>query len=103
LRAKIGASFGWRIARDLRISLNAAYARELLDSETDIEAGFVQYPGVGKFKVTAPSTPENILEVGPALEYRLSQNAVLSLGYNFVTDLEDQTAHRLNAAFQWRF
>ncbi|MDR1497651.1 MAG: autotransporter-associated beta strand repeat-containing protein [Puniceicoccales bacterium] len=109
LRLKLGTSANYFVKtgadrRDLRLSLNIAYAYELQDTDTDITAAFIGGDG-SKFTVKAPSTPENVLQIGPSASLTLPgfKDAAVQFGYTFETDFKHRTAHQLNAAFRLRF
>jgi autotransporter-associated beta strand protein len=107
LRAKIGTGINWQVPTEanftLRVGLSAAYAYELLDDEVDMEARFANDYSGNKYKVSAAASPENLMQIGPVIEFGFDENKSLTLGYTFEYDFEDQTAHHLNATFRMRF
>ncbi|MDR2981659.1 MAG: autotransporter-associated beta strand repeat-containing protein [Puniceicoccales bacterium] len=107
LRAKIGTGINWQVPTGadftLRVGLNAAFAHELLDDEVDMEARFANDYSGNKYKVSAVASPENLVQVGPMIEFGFDENKSLTLGYTLEYDFEDQTAHHLNATFRMRF
>ncbi|MDR2981222.1 MAG: autotransporter domain-containing protein, partial [Puniceicoccales bacterium] len=107
LRAKIGTGINWQVPTgadfSLRVGLNVAFAHELLDDEVDMEARFANDYSGNKYKVSAAASPENLMQLGPMIEFGFDENKSLSLGYTLEYDFEDQTAHHLNATFRMRF
>ncbi|MDR2512518.1 MAG: autotransporter domain-containing protein [Puniceicoccales bacterium] len=106
LRAKIGTALTWVGAKggsfDTRLSLNFAYARELLDTDVGIGARFARATHGNSFKVDARATPADVLQIGPSAEFARG-DASISFGYNFETSFDGETAHQLNATFRLRF
>ncbi|MDR1816647.1 MAG: autotransporter domain-containing protein [Puniceicoccales bacterium] len=103
LRAVAGAALEWTPSEFLRLTLRAAYGRELIDTIAPVKSTFRDYAAAGKFKVNAPAVSENYLEAGPAIEFVFDPSASLRLDYTYQTDLGRQNAHRLNAALTFRF
>ncbi|MDR1497235.1 MAG: autotransporter domain-containing protein [Puniceicoccales bacterium] len=102
LRVRVGGAVRWRFLPDAHLSLNLAYARELLGTDTEIKARFTA-AGLPKFRVNAPALAENAIEAGPSLDVKLSDATAISAGYFFESNFADRTAHHFNASFQWRF
>ncbi|MDR3229240.1 MAG: autotransporter outer membrane beta-barrel domain-containing protein, partial [Puniceicoccales bacterium] len=113
LRAQIGGALSCQASLishvGVRLSLNFSYARELLDTKTKIHARFADNAnnaGGGApafFDTRVVSTAQDIVQVGPSLEFAFSPNTTLTIGYTYGSDLRDQTANRIHAAFHLRF
>jgi cyclophilin family peptidyl-prolyl cis-trans isomerase/uncharacterized protein with beta-barrel porin domain len=100
LLGRVGSSFAWRASNDISLRLTAAYVHELCDSDVTAEVRFI---GAGKTTTDLRSTFERRVEVGPSIDYTLNSQISFGLGYTFASDLEDQTAHRVQASFILRF
>ncbi len=104
LRGTIGATLGWRASDNLRISLDASFSHEFLDSDTDIDATFASGELAGTaFSSTAYLTDENTIRVGPRVDYRIDDTWSVSGGYSYETDLDDTVTHSANVGFRARF
>ncbi|MDR0534827.1 MAG: autotransporter domain-containing protein [Puniceicoccales bacterium] len=103
LRGKAGLEGAWFPTQNLFFSLFASYSHELLDSEAAIKGRFLEFSGMEKFKIKAPSTSEGILQAGLQFTQRLHTNVTVSLGYAYSADLDSMTAHTVSANFQWKF
>ncbi|MDR1497967.1 MAG: 2-hydroxyacyl-CoA dehydratase [Puniceicoccales bacterium] len=109
LRAGLGTTFAWTPVRAdtglARVSLDIAYAVELLDDDTVVAARFVDpaLAAAPRLRTRAAATAENTFRVSPAVEIALARNAALHLAYAYETDLRSQTAHHFNAAIRLRF
>lgn len=104
LRGTIGATLNWLPTADWRFTLEAALRREFLDSDTDVEAKFVRgaYAGMSAAS-TAYFGDENVISVGPRVEYRINSEWAVSAGYTLESDLDNTTTHSANVGVRCRF
>ena len=104
LRGKIGATLSWRASDRIRISLDASFSHEFLDSDMDIDAAFASGDLAGTaFSSTAYLMDENTISVGPRVDYRIDDTWSVSGGYSYETDLDDTVTHSANVGFRARF
>ncbi|MBP3302485.1 MAG: autotransporter-associated beta strand repeat-containing protein [Opitutales bacterium] len=104
LRGKIGATLSLRASERLRISLDASFSHEFLDSDIDIDAMFASGDLAGTaFSSTAYLMDENAISVGPRVDYRIDDTWSVSGGYSYETDLDDTVTHSANVGFRARF
>ncbi|MBR5622977.1 MAG: hypothetical protein IKW49_07315 [Opitutales bacterium] len=104
LRGTIGATLNWLPTADWRFTLEAALRHEFLDSDTDVEAKFVRgaYAGMSATS-TAYFGDENVISVGPRVEYRINSEWAVSAGYTLESDLDNTTTHSANVGIRCRF
>lgn len=102
-------AFGLRLAQQwmadtgatIEPVLYAAYAREVLDSVSRVEARFAEAP-VAAFLVDGPETDRDRFLAGAALSTRLTGRAALTLAWD--ADIADSdTAHTLSAMLRYRW
>ncbi|MDR2429748.1 MAG: autotransporter-associated beta strand repeat-containing protein [Puniceicoccales bacterium] len=107
LRAKLGTGLNWQVPTgadfSLRLSLELAYAYELMDSKVAIRGRFAGDSSGNGFSAKVASLPEHSLQVGPAAEIGFDENTSLRLSYLLEHDLKEQVAHRVNATLRVRF
>jgi outer membrane autotransporter protein len=106
LLLRVGATLEYqtRVAsKPLRLALTLSYGRELLDSEVDLRASFLGYSQNTRFEQTAATTPEDILQITPQVEFQFTRALSVQLSYTFDSDFADRTAHHLSAGVNWRF
>ena len=104
LRGTIGATLNWLPTADWRFTLEAALRHEFLDSDMDVEAKFVRgaYAGMSATS-TAYFGDENVISVGPRVEYRINSEWAVSAGYTLESDLDNTTTHSANVGIRCRF
>lgn len=104
LRGTIGATLNWLPTADWRFTLEAAFRHEFLDSDSDIDAKFIggAYAGMDA-SATAYFGGEDVISVGPRVEYRINSEWSVSAGYTFETDLDNATTHSANLGVRCRF
>jgi autotransporter-associated beta strand protein len=106
LSAKVGVAATYSFANlaefvpQLKIGLDLAYARELLDDKANFDTRLAS--DVWR-RVDAAALSENVIEIGPSLDVSFGQHIGLQFGYRFKTDFSDQTSHSLNATLRVRF
>ena len=104
LRGKIGATLSWRASERTRISFDASFSHEFLDSDMDIDATFASGDLAGTaFSSTAYLMDENTISIGPRVDYRIDDTWSVSGGYSYETDLDDTVTHSANVGFRARF
>ena len=107
LRAKIGTGINWlvpvRQLRTFRVSLDVAYAYELLDTDLDLDGRFATDFSGRSFSISVPEQSRHILQLGPTVDVGLTERMNFQLGYRFESNFEHQTSHHLNATFRVRF
>ena len=102
LRARIGCAFSWDFAlasTAVRLGLDVAYSRELLDDEIDVDVR----SGSDEISETAAALPEDVFSIGPTLDVALTASASVYAGYAFQAGTDSSTAHRANVGFRLRF
>lgn len=102
LRARIGCAFSWDFAlasTAVRLGLDVAYSRELLDDEIDVDVR----SGSDEISETAAALPEDVFSIGPTLDVALTASASVYAGYAFNAGTDSSTAHRANVGFRMRF
>ena len=102
LRARIGCAFSWDFAlasTAVRLGLDVAYSRELLDDEIDVDVR----SGSDEILETAAALPEDVFSIGPTLDVALTASASVYAGYAFQAGTDSSTAHRANVGFRMRF
>ena len=102
LRARIGCAFSWDFAlasTAVRLGLDVAYSRELLDDEIDVDVR----SGSDEISETAAALPEDVFSIGPTLDVALTASASVYAGYAFNAGTDSSTAHRANVGFRLRF
>ncbi len=106
LRASIGASlaitFPWS-ERNVRVNLDFAYSRELLDTETDIDYSMPGISASEKYSVSAPTFAEDTFSIGPRFLVELDRNASVYAGYRFEMSTDSDIAHSVNIGYRKRF
>lgn len=104
LRGTIGATLNWLPAEDWRFTLEAAYRHEFLDTDSDIDAKFIggAYAGMDA-SGTAYFNGEDVISVGPRVEYRINSKWAVSAGYTFESDFDNATAHSANLGVRCKF
>jgi autotransporter-associated beta strand protein len=104
LRLRAGATLVWEPSKSpARLMLTLAYAREMADENVSLRSRFAAFPEMNKFGVSAPSISGDSLQIAPAAEFAIGNEATFSVGYSFSTDFRDSTAHGFNATFRVRF
>ncbi len=102
LRARIGCAFSWDFAlasTAVRLGLDVAYSRELLDDEIDVDVR----SGSDEISETAAALPEDVFSIGPTLDVALTASASIYAGYAFNAGTDSSTAHSANVGFRMRF
>ncbi|HIV04331.1 MAG TPA: autotransporter domain-containing protein, partial [Candidatus Spyradosoma merdigallinarum] len=102
LRARIGCAFSWDFAlasTAVRLGLDVAYSRELLDDEIDVDVR----SGSDEISETAAALPEDVFSIGPTLDVALTASASVYAGYAFNAGTDSSTAHSANVGFRMRF
>ena len=106
LRASIGASlaitFPW-LERNMRVNLDVAYSRELLDTETDIDYSMPGISASEKYSVSAPTFAEDTFSIGPRFLVELDRNASVYAGYRFEMSTDSDISHSVNIGYRKRF
>ena len=103
LRARIGCAFSWGFdvaGARWRVGLDAAYSRELLDDEIDVD---VTASDGSRISETAAALPEDVFSIGPTLDVALTASASVYAGYAFQAGTDSSTAHSANVGFRMRF
>ena len=103
LRARIGCAFSWGFdvaGARWRVGLDAAYSRELLDDEIDVD---VTASDGSRISETAAALPEDVFSIGPTLDVALTASASVYAGYAFQAGTDSSTAHSANIGFRMRF
>ena len=103
LRARIGCAFSWDFAlasTAVRLGLDVAYSRELLDDEIDVD---VTASDGSRISETAAALPEDVFSIGPTLDVALTASASVYAGYAFNAGTDSSTAHSANVGFRLRF
>ena len=103
LRARIGCAFSWGFdvaGARWRVGLDAAYSRELLDDEIDVD---VTASDGSRISETAAALPEDVFSIGPTLNVDVSVSASVYAGYAFNAGTDSSTAHSANVGFRLRF
>ena len=103
LRARIGCAFSWDFAlasTAVRVGLDAAYSRELLDDEIDVD---VTASDGSRISETAAALPEDVFSIGPTLDVALTASASVYAGYAFQAGTDSSTTHSANVGFRMRF
>lgn len=103
LRARIGCGFSWGFevaGARCRLGLDAAYSRELLDEEIDVE---VTARDGTKISEKAKALPENLFSVGPTVGIDLTPSTSVYAGYAFGAGSDSTTTHSANVGFRMRF
>ena len=103
LRARIGCAFSWGFdvaGARWRVGLDAAYSRELLDDEIDVD---VTASDGSRISETAAALPEDVFSIGPTLNVDVSVSASIYAGYAFNAGTDSSTAHSANVGFRMRF
>ena len=102
LRARIGCAFSWGFdvaGARWRVGLDAAYSRELLDDEIDVDVR----SGSDEISETAAALPEDVFSIGPTLNVDVSVSASIYAGYAFNAGTDSSTTHSANVGFRMRF
>ena len=103
LRARIGCAFSWGFdvaGARWRVGLDAAYSRELLDDEIDVD---VTASDGSRISETAAALPEDVFSIGPTLNVDVSVSASIYAGYAFNAGTDSSTTHSANVGFRMRF
>ena len=103
LRARIGCAFSWDFAlasTAVRLGLDVAYSRELLDDEIDVD---VTASDGSRISETAAALPEDVFSIGPTLNVDVSVSASIYAGYAFNAGTDSSTTHSANVGFRMRF
>ncbi len=103
LRARIGCAFSWDLAlasTAVRLGLDIAYSRELLDDEIDVDVLAADGSAIAE---TAAALPEDVFSIAPMVDVALTANASIYAGYAFQAGTDSSTAHRANIGFRMRF
>ena len=107
LRVKLGTGVNWMVPTgadfSLRLSLELAYAYELMDAEVELRGRFAGDSSGNGFTARVASLPEHSIQVGPAAEIGFDENTSLRLSYLLEHDLKEQVSHRVNATLRVRF
>lgn len=104
LRARIGvgASYGFSLGEvPSRLGLDLAFSHEFLDDEldADVTAAGMSYTRTLTEKTTSAST----VTLGASLDFSLSENTGLYLGYSADLGLNSDIAHRANIGFRFTY
>ena len=83
----------------MRLGLDVAYSRELLDDEIDVDVR----SGSDEISETAAALPEDVFSIGPTLDVALTASASIYAGYAFNAGTDSSTAHSANVGFRMRF
>lgn len=104
LRGTIGATLNWLPNADWRFTLEAAFRHEFLDTDAEIDAAFTggAYAGMNA-SGTAYFSGEDVISVGPRVEYRINSEWAVSAGYTFESDLDNTTTHSANIGVRCKF
>lgn len=104
LRGTIGATLNWLPSEDWRFTLEAAFRHEFLDTDADINAKFIggAYAGMNA-SATAYFSGEDVISVGPRVEYRINSEWAVSAGYTFESDFDNSTTHSANFGVRCTF
>ncbi|HIV03540.1 MAG TPA: autotransporter outer membrane beta-barrel domain-containing protein, partial [Candidatus Spyradosoma merdigallinarum] len=103
LRARIGCAFSWGFdvaGARWRVGLDAAYSRELLDDEIDVD---VTASDGSRISETSAALPEDVFSIGPTLNVDVSVSASIYAGYAFNAGTDSSTTHSANVGFRLRF
>ena len=103
LRARIGCAFSWSFdvaGTEARLGLDAAYSRELLDDEIDVDVTAKDGTRISEKAKTAPT---DMFSIGPTLDVALTNRMNVYAGYMFRTGTDSSTTHGANVGFRMRF
>lgn len=103
LRARVGCAFSWGFdvaGARWRVGLDAAYSRELLDDEIDVD---VTAKDGTRISEKAKALPENVFSIGPTVNVDVSPSASVYAGYSFNAGTDSSTTHSANVGFRMRF
>ncbi len=110
LRASVGSGLGWWLpAGDWKwkLGVDTAFNHELLDTDSDIEASFVNLAGAGaaggKFSTRAAALPADSISVGPNAALHFDEMTSVSAGVTFEYGFDGRTFTGINVAFRRRF
>ncbi|MDR2512444.1 MAG: autotransporter domain-containing protein [Puniceicoccales bacterium] len=108
LRAKIGTGISWLIdtAGDWswKVNLDIAYARELLDTESDITSRFVLDPlGTSQNTVNSRTLSKDVVQLSPSVTCELSASSSVSASYRYETSFDGTTRHNVSVGYRRRF
>ena len=106
LRAKIGSGLNWEVEGDWewqwRVGLNAAFAQELLDVESEVDAAFAQAGG-GKFRVKTRVQTRSSVQIGPSVSVNLNDRTSVYANYRLEVGFDGATYNNINLGFRTRF
>jgi autotransporter-associated beta strand protein len=105
LRAKIGTGLAWFIESgdwDWKLNLDVAYAHEILDTDSDIDAYFAQAGG-NKFSVSSKTLASDVLQLGPSITLSFSETMSVYASYRLEIGIDGETYNNINVGFRTRF
>ena len=104
LRAKLGTGLGWFVPMEwgkLKLGLDVAYAHDLLDSDSEIDARFAA--GGPHFGTTAAAIPEDSVAATPSLGFEFDESTSVTFSYSYEMGFDGRSYQSLNLALRKRF
>jgi predicted outer membrane repeat protein len=102
---KAGANLVWKTTLGgvpARLLFNAAYGRELGDTDVALRARLANATGARKVDVPTAYTTADTFQTGPTVEISSGKSA-LTAGYRYETDFNNRTSHHIHAEFRVKF
>lgn len=108
VRVGVGLSYAFELGEvPTRFGLDVAYSHELLDDELDAKVGADLDADSGDIDYTRTITEKTVAEsavsVGASLDFTLSENTGLYLGYSADIGTNSDVAHRANIGFRFTY
>ena len=108
LHAKVGTSVSWLVDTtgdwSWKINLDFAYARELLDTESDITSRFVLDPlGSSQSTVNSKTLSRDAVQISPSVTCELDDQSSVFASYRYETNFDGAIRHNINIGYRRRF
>lgn len=104
LRAKVGTGLNWFVPMEwvkLKVGLDVAYAHELLDTDSEIDARFAS--GGPKFRTTAAAIPQDTITATPSLGFEFDDSTSATFSYGYEIGFDGRSYQSVNFAVRKRF
>lgn len=105
LRAKVGTGLSWFVPMEwvkLKVGLDVAFAHELLDTDSELDARFAT-PGSPKFSTTAAAIPQDAISLTPNLGLQFDESTSATVSYTYEMGLDARSYQSVNFAIRKRF
>ena len=101
--AEVGFGYSYALGDAAAFSLNIAYEHALSHDGGDLTASFADATAPTTFKVSGHGAGQDLLRAGVGFTLALGTGRSATIGYDYVSGIDVESAHQLRANYTFRF